>query len=34
MNAPLPPDAVAVASLPVAQITPSLSNPRKRFDDA
>lgn len=38
MNAPefakLPPDAVAVTSLPVAQIVPSLSNPRKRFDDA
>lgn len=34
MNAPLPPDAVAVASLPVAEIVPSPSNPRKHFDDA
>jgi ParB/RepB/Spo0J family partition protein len=34
MNAPLPPDAVAVATLPVDAIVASLSNPRKRFDDA
>ena len=34
MNAPLPPDAVAVATLPVSAITPSPSNPRKHFDDA
>lgn len=34
MNAPLPPDAVAVASLRVTDIVASLSNPRKRFDDA
>lgn len=34
MNAPLPPDAVAVACLRVTDITASLSNPRKRFDDA
>lgn len=38
MNAPEftspPPDAVAVASLPVTAIVASLSNPRKRFDDA
>lgn len=33
MNAPLPPDAVAVAMLPVAQIAESPTNPRKRFDD-
>lgn len=33
MNAPLPPDAVAVASLPVAEIVPSPSNPRKHFDE-
>lgn len=34
MNAPIPPDAVAVASLPVFAIVASPSNPRKRFDDA
>jgi len=34
MNAPIPPDAVAVASLPVFAIGASPSNPRKRFDDA
>lgn len=34
MNAPLPPEARAVATLPVAAITPSPSNPRKHFDDA
>lgn len=38
MNAPesrrLPADAVAVASLPVTAIVASLSNPRKRFDEA
>jgi ParB/RepB/Spo0J family partition protein len=34
MNAPIPPDAIAVASLPVAEIVASPSNPRKRFDDA
>lgn len=34
MNAPLPPNATAVATLPVAAIAASLSNPRKRFDDA
>lgn len=34
MNAPLPPEAVAVATLPVIAITPSPSNPRKHFDDA
>lgn len=34
MNAPLPPDAVAVATLPVAAIYPSPSNPRKHFDEA
>ena len=38
MNAPdlssPPAHAVAVASLPVFAISPSLSNPRKRFDDA
>lgn len=34
MNAPLPSDAIAVASLPVAAIVASLSNPRKRFDEA
>lgn len=34
MNAPLPPDAIAVASLPIAAITESPTNPRKHFDDA
>ena len=34
MNAPLPPEAVAVASIPVAEILASPSNPRKHFDDA
>jgi ParB/RepB/Spo0J family partition protein len=34
MNAPLPPDAVAVAELPVAAIVASPSNPRKHIDDA
>lgn len=38
MNAPefskAPPNAVAVASIPVAEIVASLSNPRKRFDEA
>jgi len=34
MNAPLPPDAVAVACLRVTDIVASLSNPRMRFDDA
>jgi len=34
MNAPLPPEAVAVATLPVNQIQPSPSNPRKYFDEA
>ncbi len=34
MNAPLPPDAVAVALLRVTDISASRSNPRKRFDDA
>ena len=34
MNAPTPPDAVAVASLRIADIVASTSNPRKRFDDA
>lgn len=32
MNAPLPPEAVAVATLPVAHIVASPSNPRKHFD--
>jgi ParB/RepB/Spo0J family partition protein len=32
MNAPLPPEAVAVASLPIAEILASPSNPRKHFD--
>ena len=34
MNAPIPTDAVAVACLRVTDIVASLSNPRKRFDDA
>ncbi len=34
MNAPTPPDAVAVASLRLAEIAPSLTNPRKHFDAA
>lgn len=38
MNAPEhvtpPPNASAVALLPIAEITPSLSNPRKHFDEA
>lgn len=34
MNAPLPPEAVAVATLPIAAIVASPSNPRKHFDDA
>lgn len=34
MNAPLPADAVTVATLPVAAIAPSPSNPRKHFDEA
>jgi ParB/RepB/Spo0J family partition protein len=34
MNAPLPKDALAVAALPVNQIQPSSSNPRKHFDEA
>jgi len=34
MNAPLPAGAVALATLPVASISPSPSNPRKHFDDA
>lgn len=33
MNAPLPPDAVAVAMLPILRIAASPSNPRKHFDD-
>jgi ParB/RepB/Spo0J family partition protein len=33
MNAPIPPDAIAVAKLPVAAIVPSPSNPRKRFNE-
>ncbi len=34
MNAPTPPDAVAVASLRLAEIAPSPTNPRKHFDAA
>ena len=33
MNAPMPPEAVAVAMLPIAMIVASRSNPRKHFDD-
>ncbi len=32
MNAPLPPDARAVAALPIGEIVPSPSNPRKHVD--
>lgn len=34
MTAALPPEAVAVATLPIAAIVASPSNPRKHFDDA
>lgn len=34
MNAPLPPDAVSVARLPIDAISASPSNPRKHFDEA
>lgn len=33
MNAPMPPSAVTVASLPINQIVASPSNPRKHFDE-
>ncbi|MBA3034841.1 MAG: ParB N-terminal domain-containing protein [Gammaproteobacteria bacterium] len=34
MSTSLPADAVAVAMLPMGEIVPSPSNPRKHFDDA
>lgn len=34
MNAPVPPDAIAVARLPLADICRSPTNPRKRIDEA